>query len=126
MQPDLAETAAGDTRTRPLLSYYGDDLTGSTDVMEALSMSGVPTVLFLDIPDNALLKRFADCRAFGLAGTSRSRPPEWMDENLPRAFGWLKSLGAPVCHYKVCSTFDSSPTVGNIGRAIEIGRDVFD
>ena len=29
------------------------------------------------------------------------------------------------CHYKVCSTFDSSPAIGNIGRAIEIGRGVF-
>ena len=35
----------------PLLSYYGDDLTGSTDVMEALSLGGVPTVLFLSIPN---------------------------------------------------------------------------
>ena len=39
-------------------------------------------------------------------------------------FTWLKALGARFCHYKVCSTFDSSPTVGNIGRAIEIGREV--
>ena len=31
-----------------LLSYYGDDLTGSTDVMEALSLGGVPTVLFMN------------------------------------------------------------------------------
>ena len=108
-----------------LLSYYGDDLTGSTDVMEALSSGGVPTVLFLGIPDAELLARFADCRAVGLAGTSRSETPEWMDENLPAAFGWLKALGADVCHYKVCSTFDSSPAIGNIGRAIEIGRRVF-
>lgn len=110
---------------RPLLSYYGDDLTGSTDVMEALSSGGVPTVLFLNIPDDALLRRFAEYRAVGLAGTSRSETPQWMNEHLPAAFGWLKSLETRVCHYKVCSTFDSSPTVGNIGRAIEIGREVF-
>jgi len=109
----------------PLLSYYGDDLTGSTDVMEALSLGGVPTVLFLSIPNAGLLERFADCRAIGLAGTSRSETPEWMDENLKPAFAWLRSLDASVCHYKVCSTFDSAPNVGNIGRAIEIGRKVF-
>ena len=40
-----------------LLSYYGDDLTGSTDVMEALSSHGVPTVLFLSEPDAAFLAR---------------------------------------------------------------------
>ncbi|WP_085027275.1 four-carbon acid sugar kinase family protein [Ensifer aridi] len=110
---------------KALLSYYGDDLTGSTDVMEALSSQGVDTALFLKIPDAALLQRFAHCRAFGLAGTSRSQTPAWMAENLLPAFLWLKSLGADFAHYKVCSTFDSSPTVGNIGKAIEIGRTVF-
>jgi uncharacterized protein YgbK (DUF1537 family) len=108
-----------------LLSYYGDDLTGSTDVMEALSLGGVSTVLFMKEPDAALLDRFADCRAVGLAGTARSETPEWMDTHLKAAFEWLKGLGAVLCHYKVCSTFDSGPTVGSIGRAIEIGREVF-
>jgi len=110
---------------RPLVSYYGDDLTGSTDVMEALSLGGVPTVLFVNRPDDKLLARFADCRAMGLAGTSRSETPAWMEENLAPAFAWLRSLGAALCHYKVCSTFDSSPSVGSIGRATEIGRRVF-
>jgi uncharacterized protein YgbK (DUF1537 family) len=108
-----------------LLSYYGDDLTGSTDVMEALELGGVPTVLFTAPPDAALAARFGHCRAMGLAGTSRSETPAWMDEKLTPAFEWLKTLGAAICHYKVCSTFDSSPAIGNIGRAIEIGRKVF-
>jgi uncharacterized protein YgbK (DUF1537 family) len=108
-----------------LLSYYGDDLTGSTDVLEALAGGGIDTVLFTRVPDEAMLERFTHCRAVGLAGTSRSETPAWMDANLPPAFSWLKGLGAAVCHYKVCSTFDSSPAVGNIGRAIEIGSRVF-
>ncbi|RUW94520.1 four-carbon acid sugar kinase family protein [Mesorhizobium sp. M7A.F.Ca.US.010.02.1.1] len=109
-----------------LLSYYGDDLTGSTDVMEALELGGVPTVLFMRQPDDALLSRFAHCRAIGLAGTSRSETPHWMDTHLRDSFAWLKTLNAAICHYKVCSTFDSSPTIGSIGRAIEIGRSVFE
>lgn len=108
-----------------LLSYYGDDLTGSTDVMEALELGGVATVLFMRHPDEALLSRFADCRAVGLAGTSRSETPQWMDTHLRDAFIWLKTLKAEICHYKVCSTFDSSSKIGSIGRAIEIGRSVF-
>ncbi|ESZ18550.1 four-carbon acid sugar kinase family protein [Mesorhizobium sp. L48C026A00] len=108
-----------------LLSYYGDDLTGSTDVMEALELGGVPTVLFIRQPDEAMLSQFGHCRAIGLAGTSRSETPQWMDMHLNRAFVWLKTLNAEICHYKVCSTFDSSPTIGSIGRAIEIGRSVF-
>jgi len=111
--------------TRPLISYYGDDFTGSTDVMEALASNGVETVLFLTVPDAGLLSRFSGARAFGLAGTSRSETPDWMDTHLRAAFGWLKTLDAELCHYKVCSTFDSAPHVGNIGRAIEIGRQVF-
>ena len=51
--------------------------------MEALSLGGVPTVLFIGIPDAELLARFADCRAIGLAGTSRSETPEWMETHLP-------------------------------------------
>ncbi|TPK56032.1 four-carbon acid sugar kinase family protein [Mesorhizobium sp. B2-4-19] len=108
-----------------LLSYYGDDLTGSTDVMEALELGGVPTVLFMRQPDEALLAQFKHCQAVGLAGTSRSETPHWMDTHLRDAFAWLKTLKAEICHYKVCSTFDSSPTIGSIGRAIEIGREVF-
>ena len=108
-----------------LLSYYGDDLTGSTDAMEALASNGIPTVLFLRPATEAELARFGHCRAVGLAGTSRSEPPAWMDEHLTPAFAWLRSLGAALCHYKVCSTFDSSPTVGSIGRAIDIGHHVF-
>ncbi|MES0047486.1 four-carbon acid sugar kinase family protein [Mesorhizobium sp. M0053] len=108
-----------------LLSYYGDDLTGSTDVMEALELGGVPTVLFMRQPDAAMLAQFSHCRAIGLAGTSRSETPQWMDTHLSDAFAWLKTLNAAICHYKVCSTFDSSPTIGSIGRAIEIGRSVF-
>ena len=109
----------------PLVSYYGDDFTGSTDVMEALASNGIETVLFLDLPRPELLARFQRCRAIGIAGTSRSETPAWMDEHLAPAFQWLNSLGAAICHYKVCSTFDSSPGIGNIGKAIEIGRTSF-
>jgi 3-oxoisoapionate kinase len=108
-----------------LLSFYGDDFTGSTDVMEALSSHGIRTVLFTRIPAPHEFAPFTDYQAVGLAGTSRSQTPQWMDENLPHALQWLQSLGARFCHYKVCSTFDSSPAIGSIGRAIEIGLRVF-
>ena len=107
-----------------LLTFYGDDFSGSTDVMEALSLHGIPAVVFLDAPAEGDLVRFADCRAVGVAGMSRSESPQWMDQNLPPVFTALRELGAPICHYKLCSTFDSSPTVGSIGRAIELGRKV--
>jgi len=109
--------------TRPLYAYYGDDFTGSTDVLEALSLGGVRTVLFTGTPAEAHWREFADCQAFGIAGESRSRPPEWMDGNLPALLGRLGTLGTPIVHYKTCSTFDSSAQIGSIGRALEIGRE---
>jgi len=112
--------------TRLLLSYYGDDLTGATDVMEALTSQGVPTVLFTRPPTPAQRARFPDVRAIGLAGSSRSQTPAWMEAHLTPALSWLRDLGAAFCHYKVCSTFDSSPEVGSIGRAIDIGQRLFD
>jgi uncharacterized protein YgbK (DUF1537 family) len=44
-----------------------------------------------------------------------------MDTHLPPVFSALDALGAPVLHYKGCSTFDSSPGIGSIGRALDIG-----
>jgi uncharacterized protein YgbK (DUF1537 family) len=42
------------------LSYYGDDFTGSTDVMEAMALHGVKTVLFTRIP--TLQEQASTCR----------------------------------------------------------------
>ena len=108
-----------------LLSYYGDDFTGSTDVMEALARAGLPTALFLAPPSPAQLRRFPGLRAFGIAGTSRSMSPREMGRALPPVFRALRESGAPLVHYKTCSTFDSSPGVGSIGRAIDLGQAVF-
>lgn len=106
-------------------TFYGDDFTGSTDALEALALNGVPAALFLDPPEPEKLKKFTHCIAIGVAGESRSRSPEWMSRHLPSIFQKLKDLGALFCQYKVCSTFDSAPEIGSIGRALEIGAEVF-
>lgn len=114
--------------TELLISFYGDDLTGSTDAMEALSLAGLRTALFLrpaTAEQMAALCAKGPLQALGLAGTSRSETPSWMDAHLPAAFQWLSQQRAAVCHYKVCSTFDSAPHVGSIGRALDIGATVF-
>ncbi|HMP41384.1 MAG TPA: four-carbon acid sugar kinase family protein [Roseiflexaceae bacterium] len=110
-----------------LLTYYGDDFTGSTDVLEALTLAGVRTVLFLTPPTPDLLhERFADLQAFGIAGMSRSWTPAQMDQRLPPIYAQLRATGAPLIHYKVCSTFDSSPSIGSIGRALDLGATACD
>ena len=120
-QPSTSSTMAARLPDGPLVAYYGDDFTGSTDVMEAFTAAGLPTVLFLQPPTPATLSRFAHMRCVGLAGTSRGRDPAWMREHLPAAFASLRQLGAPILQYKVCSTFDSAPHVGSIGQAIDLG-----
>ncbi len=104
-----------------LLSFYGDDFTGSTDVMEAFTAAGVPTVLFLEPPNPQDLSRFSQMRCIGIAGQSRGKTPEWMRANLPEVFSKLRQVGAPIVQYKICSTFDSAPHIGSIGAAIDIG-----
>lgn len=111
--------------TNLLLSFVGDDFTGSTDAMEALTRAGIPAVLFLRPPAPGDLARFPDARAVGVASTARALPTGDMEDALRPVFEALQMLGAPLVHYKVCSTFDSSPDVGSIGRAIEVGQSVF-
>jgi uncharacterized protein YgbK (DUF1537 family) len=108
-----------------LYCYYGDDFTGSTDVLEQLAVNGVSSVLFLTTPTPAQLARFSDCQAIGYAGDARSRTPEWMSAHLPAIFTRIRELAPQIVQYKVCSTFDSAPHRGSIGRALEIGRAVF-
>ncbi len=103
------------------LAFYGDDFSGSTDVLEAFTAAGVHTVLFLQPPRPQDLARFPEARCVGLAGQSRGKNPAWMREHLPPVFASLSSLGAPIVQYKVCSTFDSAPEVGSIGQAIDLG-----
>ena len=108
-----------------LLSFYGDDFTGSTDAMESLARTGLRTVLFLDAPASAQLRRFPGLRAFGIAGTGRTMTPAEMTRELPPIFRALQAAGTPLVHYKLCSTFDSSPRIGSIGKAIEVAQSVF-
>ncbi|MCB1535031.1 MAG: four-carbon acid sugar kinase family protein [Rhodoblastus sp.] len=110
----------------PLIAFYGDDFTGSSASMEATAFAGVESVLFLSPPTPERLRDFAGYRVIGVAGVARAQSPEWMDEHLPPVFDLLAATGAPVIHYKVCSTFDSAPHIGSIGRAIDIAARKFE
>ncbi len=107
-----------------LLAWYGDDFTGASAVMEVLTFAGVPSVLFLKPPTEAMLAAYPAYQAIGVAGVARSKPPEWMDSALPPIFEALTATGAELVHYKVCSTFDSSPETGSIGKGIDIAAPI--
>lgn len=104
------------------LAYYADDFTGATDALESLALAGLRTRLFLNPPSAA---QCAGLDAIGVAGLTRSLAPDAMEAVLRPAFTALRALGPRHMHYKVCSTFDSSPAVGSIGRAIDVGATVF-
>ena len=104
------------------LAYYADDFTGATDALESLARAGLRTRLFLDPPSAA---QCAGLDAIGVAGLTRALAPDAMEAALRPAFAALRALGPRHVHYKVCSTFDSSPSVGSIGRAIDVGADIF-
>lgn len=108
-----------------LLAYYGDDFTGSTDALEFLSRAGARTALFIAPPTPTQLAAYPDLDAIGVAGLTRAMSPEAMQAVLEPAFAQLRALGPRHVHYKVCSTFDSSPVIGSIGQAMETGRSVF-
>jgi uncharacterized protein YgbK (DUF1537 family) len=114
-------TAARPLPDGPLIAFYGDDFTGSSASMEATAFAGIETVLFLSPPTPERLRAFGRYRAIGVAGVARAQTPAWMDRHLPPIFQLLVDTGAPVIHYKVCSTFDSAPHIGSIGRAADIG-----
>src|SRR6185436_11748345 len=110
---------------RLLLCFYGDDFTGSTASLEALAQAGASPVLFLKLPTPEQLARYAHARAIGVAGMTRSMMPDAMEAILRPALNALQNLGAPHVHYKVCSTFDSSPKIGSIGRVIDVAVEIF-
>ena len=111
---------------RILISFYGDDYTGTAATAEALSQSGLPAVIFTEPPSPSYLERhFPGVRAVGISGTARTLPAQDLPQVLAPIFLSLKAYQSPVYIYKVCSTFDSSENVGSIGRAIELGVEIF-
>lgn len=108
-----------------LLGFYGDDFTGSTDALEFITRAGAKAMLFLHTVSSEELQKYPALDVIGIAGMTRSLPPEEMENELKPAFEALKNSGAGHIHYKVCSTFDSSVRIGSIGKAIDVGYDIF-
>ncbi len=113
------------TMNNLLLAFYGDDFTGSTDALEFISRAGMKAALFIEPPTKEQLATYPELNAIGIAGMTRSLSPHAMQEILHPAFEKLHQLGPRHVHYKVCSTFDSSPAVGSIGKAIDVAASIF-
>ncbi len=71
-----------------------------------------------------LARAAAEADVVGVAGIARSLPPGEMEAELRPALTALAALRPHIVQYKACSTADSSPDVGSLGRVLEIGREV--
>jgi 3-oxoisoapionate kinase len=104
----------------PRIAYYGDDFTGATDTLATATQGGLRTLLFLRVPTPEMLRAAGELDCVGIAGAARSMAPADMERELGPVAEFFARLGAPVVHYKTCSTFDSSPQIGNIATAVRV------
>jgi uncharacterized protein YgbK (DUF1537 family) len=97
--------------------FIGDDFTGASDTLATLAEAGHRVRLFLHPPAPAAVS--ADrLDAVGIATDLRALPPRQIADRLDVLAETVAALSPRIIHYKVCSTFDSSPTVGSIGAAV--------
>jgi uncharacterized protein YgbK (DUF1537 family) len=98
------------------IGFFADDLTGAADVLAQAHALGLDAALTLD--PTKPLPEAAD--VVGIAGPTRSLQGTELERAIRDGLTPFVDEDLDVLIYKVCSTFDSSPTIGNIGRAIEI------
>ena len=102
------------------VAFYGDDFTGASDTLATCAQAGLRTLLFMGVPSAEQMAAAGPLDVLGIAGTTRSLAPPAMAAELAPAARFFATLGVPVTHYKICSTFDSAPQVGNIGAAVQV------
>jgi uncharacterized protein YgbK (DUF1537 family) len=104
----------------PAFGFVADDLTGASDVLAQAHRYGLDAALV--IGDAALP---TDVDVVGIAGPARSLGGAAFDDVVRRDLARIWEVDLHVLLYKVCSTFDSSPTIGSIGRGIELLHERF-
>jgi uncharacterized protein YgbK (DUF1537 family) len=95
-----------------ILGCIADDLTGATDLANALARRGMHVVQTIGAP--APNDPVPDAEAIVVAMKSRTNPPDEAVAMSLAACRWLKQAGAGQFYFKYCSTFDSTDK-GNIG-----------
>jgi len=97
-----------------ILGCIADDFTGATDLANNLVRAGMRVAQSMGVPKSPV----EEVDAVVVALKSRTAPvADAVAESLEAA-RWLRAQGATQIYFKVCSTFDSTPT-GNIGPVAE-------
>jgi uncharacterized protein YgbK (DUF1537 family) len=104
--------------------FVGDDFTGASDNAAQYSRHGQRTVLLFALPDAAALRTLmADNDVVGIATAARSMRPHDMVRELAAIFDLAAQAAPDIVQYKCCSTFDSSPDLGNLAVALGAMRE---
>jgi uncharacterized protein YgbK (DUF1537 family) len=104
----------------PSFGFVADDLTGAADVLSQAHRHGLQAALVIgDAPLPV------DVDVVGIAGPARSLAGAAFDTAVRRDLARIAEVDLEVLLYKVCSTFDSSATLGSIGRGIELLHEQF-
>lgn len=97
------------------IGVIADDFTGASDIALTLAEAGMVTSQYIGIPK---APAHPEIQAGVVALKSRTSPAgEAVDASLA-ACEWLLAQGAEQVIFKVCSTFDSTPS-GNIGPVLD-------
>jgi uncharacterized protein YgbK (DUF1537 family) len=104
----------------PTFGFVADDLTGAGDVLAQAHRYGLEAALVIGDAPLPI-----DVDVVGIAGPARSLGGTAFDDVVRRHLARIAEVDLHVLLYKVCSTFDSSPTIGSIGRAIELLHERF-
>lgn len=113
-------TPASTAAATPKYLWYGDDFTGASDTLATFARAGLRALLCLGVPDVARLQSMGTLDALGFAGAARSMTLPELREEVAPVGRFARDLGVPILHYKCCSTFDSSPTIGSLGEAMRV------
>ena len=94
-----------------LLGCIADDITGASDIGLMLASHGLPTTLYLGVPD-AAVELSTEAAVIALKIRTVASVDAVMEATA--AADWLLSRNTRQLFYKYCSTFDSTSS-GNIG-----------
>ncbi|WP_226575502.1 four-carbon acid sugar kinase family protein [Acuticoccus sediminis] len=98
--------------------FLGDDFTGASDSLATYARGGWRARLVLD-PEHGAAADGLD--ALGLPTDLRALGPDKARQVVARLWPRIADAAPRVLHFKVCSTFDSSPATGSIGA---VARDL--
>lgn len=111
-QADGPEESA-ELQRSPVLGCIADDITGASDLADALVRAGLSTVQVFGVPRSDDVPPL-ESEAIVVALKTRTCPPEEAVRQSVDTAHWLDEQHVRHTYFKYCSTFDSTPA-GNIG-----------